>query len=99
MSKKENEVENQEYYLATRDTSKAFLVYTSEVFRLDEIDILNLIKILVVEERSKKLGNKVLAFYRDCSKHRIEEAKEKLKLMGIAEEHDTKPSRTKAKTI
>jgi hypothetical protein len=98
--KKENEVDlEHEYYLATKDEKKAFLVYTSAIYKLDEFDILNLIKILVVEERNKKLGNKVLAFYRDCTAHKKEEALEKLKQMGVPVEHDTKPSRTKAKTI
>lgn len=92
--KDELHIENEkEYYLSTVDDKKMTWIYDSEQYKFSEIDILNLIKILVVEARSKFIGEKILEVYRDSSKNH----QEKLTKIGIIHEENAKPRReTKA---
>lgn len=87
--------EEKEYYLSTLDENGAYLIYTSEGFKLSEIDVINLIKICLIEARSKTIGRKILEVYKDSNKKLAEE---KLKKIGI-ENNEAKPIRKKkAKT-
>lgn len=92
--------EEQEYYFAIRDHEKksGFIIYASEGFRLSEIDIINLIKILLIERRSRDIGRRILAMYKDANEHRLEETIEKLKKIGIKEDEKIEPVKSRAKT-
>jgi hypothetical protein len=82
--------ENQEFYLSTKDEKEGFIVYVTEPFKLSERDIINLIKICLINARDKTIGKKILAIYRDATAHKKHIVQEKLKLIGITDE--TKPS-------
>lgn len=82
-----------EYYLSIRE-GKDYIVYESYPYRLEEIDLINLIKICLVEERSKSIGKRLLEVYRDSTKHREEITIEKLKRMGINLDNEKKQPKT-----
>jgi site-specific recombinase XerC len=87
MDKKENTTENilddnQDFYLAVKDRNE-FIVYESDGFKLSEIDIINLIKICLIERRSKTIGERILSVYKDSTNHKKELVIKKLKLIGI----------------
>lgn len=94
-----NMEEEQEYYFAIHDREKklGFIVYASDGFKLSEIDIINLIKILLVERRSRDIGRRILAMYKDANDHN-EETIEKLKRIGIKENEKIEPIKSRAKT-
>jgi len=98
MIKEEKAEENREYYLATRDELNDFLIYKSDIFKLSEIDIINLIKICLIEIRSKSIGKKILAVYRDSNQHRSEIVQEKLKMIGIMDDGISEPTKLNKKT-
>lgn len=52
------EEEEKDYFLATLEDDGGFLIYKSEKYRLSEIDIINMIKICLIEMRSKSIGTK-----------------------------------------
>jgi hypothetical protein len=83
-----------EYFIATIDNDGEFLVYTSDKFKLSEIDLINLIKICLVEQRSKGIGNKLKEAYIDSTSHRIEITNQRLNQIGIKDEN-TKPTQPK----
>jgi hypothetical protein len=85
--------EDKNYFIATKDEKKAFIIYTSEPFLLSEIDLINLIKICLIEARSKAIGNRLLDIYRDSTKSREHITKERLNLIGVSDEG--KPERRK----
>ena len=93
MIKEEKAEENREYYLATKDERNDFLIYASDIFKLSEIDVINLIKICLIEIRSKSIGKKILAVYRDSNQHRAEIVQEKLKMIGILDDGINKPEK------
>ena len=67
MNNKEPELKQEEdktYFLSTKDERGDFLIYQSDMFKLSEIDIINLVKICLIEIRSKSIGKKILAVYR-----------------------------------
>lgn len=91
-------MEEKFYYIATKNDKGKYLVYETESFRLSEIDIINLIKICIIEARSKAIGRKILNIYRDSSETNMKEAEKKLNMIGINNEKEkpnttTKPSR------
>jgi len=94
MKEKEEEFEK-EFYLATLDNINNYLIYKSETFKLSEIDIINLIRICLVEERSKQIGKKILAVYKDSTPNREKLTKERLRKIGIKENEPEKPIRRK----
>jgi len=55
---------------------------------------LTLIKICLIEKRSKKIGYKLLEIYRDSTEHKKEETKKKLEIIGI-KENDSNPTKRK----
>jgi hypothetical protein len=85
--------EEYEYFIATRDKKGEFLVYCSDNFKLSEIDLINLIKICIIEERSKMIGRKILAVYRDSTSSRGELTNDRLSKIGIQKEE--KPIKSK----
>jgi hypothetical protein len=94
--KMENE---KEYYIATIDKDGLPLIYMSEKYKLSEIDLINLIKICLVEQRSKGIGNKLKDAYIDSTSHRIDITKDRLNRIGVKDNGDQKPTKTtKAKT-
>ena len=92
----ENQGENfQEFYIATKSPKFKgdFVIYESQPFKLSEIELLGLIKICIIEARSKSIGKKLIAIYEDSTDYRQELTKKRLKLIGI-DEDETKPTRT-----
>jgi hypothetical protein len=87
--------DDMEYYFTTKDEQNGFLVYASDMFKLSEIDIINLIKICLIEARSKSIGKKILSVYRDSTTHRQVVTNERLKLIGIDEQEGTEPIKFK----
>jgi hypothetical protein len=87
--------DDKEYFIATKDEKSEFLVYTSEQFKLSEIDLINMIKICLIEARSKAIGKKLLEVYRDSTEHRPHITQERLKLIGVKENGTTKPTQSK----
>jgi hypothetical protein len=83
---KNNKQDNnfQEFFIAVKmKDKKDYIVYTSESFKLSEIDIINLIKICILEARSKIIGRKILAVYEDSTNDRKEVTIERLKKIGL----------------
>ena len=100
MAKNNDKIEEeifQEFYIATKSPKfkGEFVVYASDPFKLSEIDIINLIKICILEARSKSIGKRLLAIYEDSTDDRKELTKQRLKYIGINE--DEKPTRTTRK--
>ena len=60
------------------------IVYESDKFKLSEMEILNLIKVCTIERRSKLIGKKLIAIYRDSNPETY--AEEKLNLIGVKNE-------------
>jgi len=90
---------DKEYFIATQDES-GFLVYSSEPFKLSEIDFINLIKVCLIEARNKTIGRKILAIYRDSTEDRKKEiTNERLKMIGVEENVFQKPSRQRKPKI
>lgn len=94
----EKQEEDKNYFLSTKDEKGDFLIYQSDNFRLSEIDLINLIKICLIEIRSKSIGKKLLAVYRDSNQHRKNVITENLKRIGITEEPDQNPTKLNQKT-
>lgn len=91
---KKNENEFQEFYIAVKNKND-YTVYATEPFKLSEIEIINLIKICILEARSKSIGKKILAIYEDSTDNRKELTEQRLKSIGI--EKNEKPTTTKIK--
>jgi hypothetical protein len=90
--KKEDDLE---YYLATKDELGDIVIYNSDIFKLSEIDIINLIKICLIEARSKAIGKRILEVYRDSTSHRKHITQTRLNLIGIKEDGERKPTKPK----
>lgn len=93
--KKLNNDEDKEYYVATRDEAGELLVYCSEAYKLSEIDLINLIKICLIEERSKSIGRRILSAYRDSNSYRKDIIHKRLELIGIKNDESKIPERLK----
>lgn len=88
---------DEEYFIATIDDNGKYIIYTSEKFKLSEFDLINLIRICLIEQRSKVIGTKILGAYRDSTEHKKIIAKRRLEVIGI-KEHDKPTKRKKPKT-
>lgn len=84
-----------DFYIAVIHTDGIPLIYSSEAYRLEELDIINLIKILIIDRRGLSLGKKILEIYRNATEHRKELTNERLNAIGIKENGDKKPTRAK----
>jgi len=88
-----------EYYLTIQD-GRGFLIYKSEPFKLSEFDLINLIKVCLIERRAVSIGKKLLEIYEDSTQHRLELTKQRLNAIGIKNKENGKPTfsrRTKEK--
>lgn len=94
----EDENEFEDYYLAIEENGETIL-YKSEKFRLSEIDIINLIKICLVQKRAVSLGKKILEVYKDSTEHKREETIKTLKKIGLnyEEEQPERSRKTKSR--
>lgn len=86
------EHDNQEYYITTKD-DEGMLTYESQRYRLSEVEIIQLLKILLIEGRNKSIGRKLLDIYEDSTQHRAEITKRRLSFIGLVQNGDTKPKR------
>lgn len=94
-------MEDYEYYLAIEKNKNNYLIYTSEPFKLSEIDLINLIKICLIEARSKIIGRKLIKIYKDSTQEKEERknlTRERLALIGIKEENEEPLETKKIKT-
>lgn len=92
--------EDKEFFIATYDEKKPneFIVYCSESFKMSEIDLINLIKICMIEARNKTVGRKLLEAYRDSTNGRIAITEERLKKIGINNEREKPTHATRNKS-
>ena len=88
---------DKEYYISTKGEDGKFLIYESEKFRLSEIDLINLIKVCLIEERNKGIGRKLLEAYKDSTEKRSHITQMRLTQIGLIEQNG-KPTTTRAKT-
>ena len=70
------------YYLAIEEDGETIL-WKSEKFALNEIDLINLVKICFVQRRAVDVGKKILNVYLDCNSHRKDKINEILKNIGV----------------
>jgi hypothetical protein len=84
------------YYLAIEENNETIL-YKSSKFALDEIDVINIIKICLVQKRAVSVGKKFLYVYTDSQQHNKEKINKILKNIGVDYQNDepTKSKRTK----
>jgi hypothetical protein len=94
----ENNGKDKNYFISTRNEKEDIVVYASEPFKLSEIDLINLIKVCLIEARNKTIGRKILAIYRDSTSHRLNLTKERLGLIGVNEEEKAIPTKVNKKT-
>jgi hypothetical protein len=74
------------FFLSTRYSDGEEVYYASDNYNFTELDIINLIRLLVVDRRNRNLGNKILAVYRNATEHKKEETENTLKKLGIDDE-------------
>lgn len=91
-------IDDKDFFLTTIDEKGSFLIYTSDVFKLSEFDVLNLIKICMIEARSKAIGKKLLEVYKDSTEYKKSITKERLKKLGIDYDEKKPTIRKKSKT-
>ena len=87
--------QDKEYYIATTDENGEMIVYNSVAYKLTEIDLINLIRICVKEERNKALGRKLVDAYKDSTLHRAMITQKRLNLLGITDEKKEQPETIK----
>jgi hypothetical protein len=87
--------QDKEYYIATKDEEGRDIIYNSTAYKLSEIDLINLIKILLIEERGKSIGRRLLEAYKDSTQHRMQITQKRLTAIGINDNGTNKPSISK----
>lgn len=92
------EDEKKEYYLATIE-GREVVLYKSGKFALSELDIINLIKICLVQRRAVDMGKRILEIYKDSTHYKKEKTDIILNKIGIenGEEKPTRIRKTKNK--
>jgi hypothetical protein len=83
-----------EFYLSVLEDGTP-LIFTSDVYKLEELDIINLIKLCLVERRSVSIGRKILEVYRESTKHRKIITNRHLNRIGVIEDGERNPTRAK----
>lgn len=83
-----------DFYIATTDDNGDDVIYSSQAYKMSELEMLNLIKICLVEQRNKSLGRKLLYAYKDAIEEK--EAIKRLNMIGIKEENGQPRTTTKA---
>jgi hypothetical protein len=77
--------------IATKRKNRAgWDIYASDKYKLTELDIINLIKLLLVNRRDVSVGRKILAMYQDCTDY-APKTYEKLKNIGIIVDENEQP--------
>lgn len=74
-----------DFYIAIIDEDGKDLIYSSEGYKISEVELLQLIKILYKDRRAKSIGRKILDVYKDSTLNRKKLTEERLNRMGIAE--------------
>lgn len=88
--------QDKEYYIATKDEKGRDIIYNSSTYKLSEIDLINLIKILLIEERGKSIGRRLLEAYKDSTKNRMQITQKRLNMIGLTQnDGDKQPSVSK----
>lgn len=90
-----NGKEDKDYFISTTDEIGDYVIYSSEAFKLSEIDLINLIKICLIEARSKAIGRRLLEVYRDSTKHREDLTERRLNLIGVSDDGKREPIKKK----
>jgi hypothetical protein len=90
---------DKEYFISTKDEKDEFMIYGSDLFKLSEIDLINLIKVCLIEARNKTIGRKLLAIYRDSTEKRKHITQARLKLIGVEDEQLPKPTKERKARI
>lgn len=94
----QKENEDKEFFIATTDEIGDFLIYSSDSYKLSEIDFINLIKICLIEARSKKMGKKFLEAYKDSTKYRKETTEKRLNMIGVKNDRKDPTRKSKPNT-
>jgi hypothetical protein len=95
----EENKEDCEYYISTKNNKGEFLIYGSDSFKLSEIDFINLIKVCLIEARNKTIGRKILAVYKDSTNERKHITTARLKMIGVKDEEIPKPTKSRKPKI
>lgn len=91
MSNGKEEVKEIDYFLATKYGERDFMVFCKqEQFILTEQELLNLIKICLVNKRAIEIGKKLLAIYETSYEEYKDIALKKLIQIGVIQK-DEKP--------
>lgn len=90
--KEDNEGEGKSFFVAVEDEERGFghLIYKSKRFKLSELELINLIRILFVDRRNVGVGRKLLDIYNDATGY-SQKTIEKLKRIGLEFGEDGKP--------
>lgn len=78
--------DTRDFFLSIKERKSGFVIYSSEGYKFTEIDIINLIKICLIEQRSKAIGKKILDIYKDSTNDRRELTEKRLTMMGLPTE-------------
>ena len=83
------------YYIAVEDEERGFghLIYKNEKFRISEMEMIKLIKILLVDRRFVSLGQKILDVFNDSTGY-SELTLEKLKEIGLEYKQENEPRKS-----
>ena len=88
-------IQNEQTYYFTTKVGNDTIVYCSSKYSISELEIIQLIRLLYIQQRNKKLGEKILEMYRDSTKHKEDAVKENLKRIGIEDEKQTEKLKRK----
>lgn len=89
---------DKDFFIACKDDKNDLVVYASDFFKLSEIDLINLIKVCLIEARNKTIGKKIMAIYRDSTLTRKETTNQRLEMIGIIDEPKPQPIKINKKT-
>lgn len=87
--------EFKEYYFSIKNKKKQYEIFESEKYKLTELDLLNLIKMCIIERRSKYIGTKILNVYEDSIEDDKDIVNERLKKIGINKDETKRTIRTR----
>lgn len=83
-------MEEQYFFISTKDKRGEYVSYVSEKYRISELEVMQIIRLMVIERRNIRLGNKILEVYRDATGHRKEEVASRLRQLGINDDEKTR---------
>ena len=91
--KKDNEErEDKSFFVAVNDEERGMghLIYKSDRFKLSELEMIKLIRVLLVDRRNVEIGRKLLDIYSDATGY-SQKTIEKLKQIGLEFGENGKP--------